>query len=169
MGFNVNATVVLFRAQSTLQFAARFGCMLMLSRITVARQNVHSRSRWDFCEPPTSVAPRCPHSHGHDRDLQRQYPAWLAPVRPLSPSSSNPPVTGTKPVDCLNTLRSSLAVIDRSDTIAGIHLANNGFMTSSDAQIIATLSSIAGQTTTYVPDSVRISTCYNWGKHKGAY
>lgn len=44
-----------------------------------------------------------------------------------------------------------------SETIEGIHLANNGFITSNDAQMIATLSSMVDHTTAYVPDSVLIS------------
>lgn len=57
------------------------------------------------------------------------------------------------PVNALQIRRSSLADMGSSETMAGINRAKSGFMTSNEAQMIATLISIVEKIKANVPDS----------------
>jgi hypothetical protein len=76
----------------------------------------------------------------------------------LSPScfSSSPTLAASSPspVTPLHILASSRADMGCSVTNLGMKRTNSGFMTSSDAQMMATLSSIVDHVNARVPDAV---------------
>jgi hypothetical protein len=162
---------------TTLQIAARcylvtrthllreFSHLPMLPEYVIAR----TRLRLSYWDKTT-----CSYHHKHDRAftlllgshifpgtvMRLELLTLMATAVSLLPSSScfsrsSTLVTSSpSPVTPRQSLASSRADIGCSDTIAGAKRTNSGFITSRDAQMIDTLSSIVDHVNAKVPDAV---------------